>query len=227
MSMAHDSTEFTEYISLIVNDGGPESYAKVASNYELFQKSVNWPSMGPRNVCEKWQAFHADVVKSKNTTSAEKHRIFDAGCGTGFVAEVFRDLKLPTNLVEIFGGDFSPDMLSKARAKNIYTNLQVVNLKESLPYEPGFFNSIVSAGVFTPGHCGPECLPNLTQILKNGGYLILTCIGYSDKECYDEDVAVQWKRQIRECNCELIEDNPMPYRDGLEKGAVLVIHKTC
>ena len=219
--MAHSTTEFTDYIALVVKDGGPESYAKVAGSYEEYQKSVHWS--GPRSVSDKWQALHADVINSQ-TSASEKHRVLDAGCGTGFIAEIFFSLVSP-NLVELYGGDLSTDMLAKARAKNLYTELQIVNLKETLPYEAGFFDSIVSAGVFTPGHCGAECLPNLMQVLKRGGYLILTCIGYSDKEYYDEDIAVQWKRQVRECNCELVEDDPMPYRDGLEKGAVLVIRK--
>lgn len=221
--MAANGPDVPGFLSMVLRDGGPQSYAKVASNYEWYLENMKWEAH--KSVSEKWRAFHADVTNSKAEDRCVKHRMLDAACGTGIVAEILLNsaITLP-NLVEIHGFDLCPEMLAKARAKGIYTNLQVVNLKETLPYESGFFDSITCSGVFTKGHCGPECLPNLVRVLKDGGYMILTCIGYTDKLFGSTEKVGQWKREIMECNCELVEDEVMPYRDGLES-SVLVIRK--
>ena len=46
------------------------------------------------------------------------------------------------------------------------------------------------------------------------------------KKVIYEEAKMEWARQIKDCNCRLIEDGEMPYRDGV-KGVVLVIHKLC
>ena len=112
-------------------------------------------------------------------------------------------------------------MLEIARAKNVYTDLQIVNLKEGLPYEANYFDSILCSGVFTegPGHCDPKCLPGLVRVLKKGCYLFATV----RLDIYNE-TKLEWKRQLKDRNCELIEDNEMPYHD-CAKCVVVVIHK--
>ena len=79
-----------------------------------------------------------------------------------------------THLIEIYGRDLSPDMLEKAKPKNIYADLKVVNLKVQLPYEPESFDSVISSGTFIPGHCGPECVPNIIRVLKRNCYFVTT-----------------------------------------------------
>ena len=68
-------------------------------------------------------------------------------------------------------------------------------------------------------HCGPECVPNLLCVLKRGCYLFATV----NQQVYEENKE-EWKQQIKDCNCELIEANEMPYRDAA-KAVVVVIHK--
>ena len=81
--------------------------------------------------------------------------------------------------------------------------------------------TVVCAGVFGMGqsHCGPECVPNLLCVLKRGCYLFATV----NQQVYEENKE-EWKQQIKDCNCELIEANEMPYRDAA-KAVVVVIHK--
>ena len=66
-----------------------------------------------------------------------------------------------------------------------------------------------------------KCLPNLIRVLKKGCHLFATI----NSELYDIQ-RLEWAKQIKDedCNCELIEDVEIPYRDAAE-GVVAVIHK--
>lgn len=200
----------------VLADGGPENYNKWASSYETDVKALKY--LGHKSVNAKWQSYHTNVLDSDERVTGVKHKVFDAGCGTGLVGEDLITL-VPHNLIEIHGGDLSPELLDVAKTKKAYTDLRVVNLKEELPYEPESFDSIVCAGVFLQGHCGPSCLPNLMRVLKRGCYLIATV-----RKLFYEETKLEWEKQIQECNCELLEENEMPYHDDT-KALVVVIHK--
>ena len=197
----------------VLVDGGPENYKKWV-NYESDVKALNY--FGPRSVNEKWKSYHEDFLCSNSTT--EKHKIFDAGCGTGLVGEDLITM-IPPNLIEMYGGDLSPDLLEVAKNKTAYADLRVVNLKEELPYQPEYFDSIVCAGVFLQGHCGPDCLPNLIRVLKKGCYLIATV-----RKTFYEETKLQWEKQLQGSNCKLLEDSEMPYHEDA-KAVVVVIYK--
>ena len=121
--------------------------------------------------------------------------------------------------VKIYGGDLCQEMLDIA--KKIYVDLSIVNLKERLPYETGTFDSVLSAGVFLPGLCGPECIPELVRVLKRESYLITTV-----RKNFYEETNAGWKKQIKDCSCELLQvEEDIRYIDGLQ-GVLLVIYKT-
>ena len=201
-------------VQTVLVDGGPENYNKWAKKYDSDVKALR--HVAHKSVNAKWQSYHAKVQEP----GAAEHKVFDAGCGTGFIGE---DLivQVTQGNIEIHGGDLSPGMLEVAKSKNVYSDLKVVNLKVELPYETEYFDSIVSSGVFAQGHCGPECLPHLIHVLKKGCYLIATV-----RKDFYEKTKMQWARQIKECNCQLLEDGEMPFRDD-SRGVVLVIHKFC
>lgn len=96
--------------------------------------------------------------------------LLDAGCGTGLVGEWLGLLGYP----EVEGLDISPGMLSVATAKGVYSRLQEAALGQALPFPDRHFAGIVSAGVFTTGHVGPEGLDELLRICRTGGVIILT-----------------------------------------------------
>lgn len=203
------------FVKLIAKDGGSDSYDKWAGSYELDVNHMNYS--GYKSVGQKWLSIHTDFVANFAKTGA-KHKAFDAGCGTGLVGEILTNL-VPHDLLEMHGGDISEKMLEVAKSKNIYTDLKIINLKETLPYEADSFDSVVCAGVFAVGHCGPECLPHVVRILKPGCYLIATV----NRELYDK-TEVEWKKKIKECDCELVEESEMPYRDHA-KAMVIVVCK--
>ena len=202
------------FLRAVQGDGCPENYKKWANKYDSEVKAVGY--VGHSSVSAKWQRYHA---KALEPGGAAEHKVFDAGCGTGFVGECLIALVSSQANIEIHGGDLSPNMLEVAKSKNVYSNLKVVNLKAEIPYRAESFDSIVSSGAFTQNHCGPECLPHLIRVLKKGCYLITTV----RKDVYEE-TKMEWARQIQECNCQLLEDGEMPYYDE-HKCVVLVIHK--
>ena len=99
--------------------------------------------------------------------------IADIGCGTGLVAEAFKSTDTP-GAFEIDGIDISPEMLDKAKSKNLYRNLCQADLTQTLNTLPTNYGCIVSAGTFTFGHLGPELLPDILQLGRSD---TLYCIG--------------------------------------------------
>lgn len=194
-----------------LHDGNPEVYKEFAVNYEEYSLSPEVNYEAPGSVVLKWKSYHPSATNPK-------HKIFDAGCGTGLVGEEFAKSVSGIDL-ELYGGDLSPDMLELAKDKKVYTDLKNVNLKEELPYGEGFFDSIVSAGTFLQGHCGPECLPHIFRVLKRNGYFIT-----SVRKPFYEKSKPEWAQKITESNCELHEEALMPY-SALSDGLVLVIYK--
>ena len=136
----------------------------------------------------------------------------------GMVGKRFADL-VKQDLVELYGGDLSSGMLEMAKKKNIYADLQIVNLQKPLPYDAESFDSITCSGVFVQAHCGPETLPHLTRILKKEGIIIATI-----RPAFFETTKQDWEREIRECACEIIEQLDVPYICGMT-AVLLVIRK--
>jgi predicted TPR repeat methyltransferase len=94
--------------------------------------------------------------------------IADIGCGTGVVAA---ELKLPSEVID--GMDISPEMLSIARAKNLYRNLFEADLTGNLQNISNAYGAVLSAGTFTFGHLGPEPLRNLLRIARSGALFVI------------------------------------------------------
>ena len=187
------------FVALIAEGGGSIAYDQWASSYEVDVNSMNYS--GYTSVVQKWQSFHLNDV-------GKKHKLLDTGCGTGLAGELLLNSVSTPQAIQLYGGDISNEMLKVAKSKGIYTELQVINLKEELPYEANSFDSVICAGVFGIGQCGPECLPNILHVLKPGCFFIATV----NKELFDL-TAEEWKKQISICNCELLENTKMPYRD--------------
>ena len=96
--------------------------------------------------------------------------LLDAGAGTGLVGEWLGIIGYP----EVEALDISKGMLEVAARKNVYTQLHQAALGTPLPFATGHFAAIVSAGVFTTGHVGPEGLDELLRICRRGGFIVLT-----------------------------------------------------
>ncbi len=96
--------------------------------------------------------------------------LLDAGAGTGLIGGWLAIV----GYRQVEALDISEGMLAVARAKGVYAALHNLALGSALPFADGHFAGIVSAGVFTTGHVGPEGLPELIRICRPGGAIVLT-----------------------------------------------------
>ncbi|MDC3143726.1 class I SAM-dependent methyltransferase [Pelagibacteraceae bacterium] len=95
-------------------------------------------------------------------------KILDAGCGTGYVAEVLSKL----NYKNIIGIDFSEEMLAIAKSKKIYEKLICQSLNEKIELRSNQFELVICTGVLTSGHVGPGALNELIRLLRPKGFFI-------------------------------------------------------
>jgi ubiquinone/menaquinone biosynthesis C-methylase UbiE len=96
--------------------------------------------------------------------------ILDAGAGTGLIGQWLQTLGYP----EVEALDISEGMLEIARKKGLYTAYHHLALGGPLPFADGAFAGVISSGVFTSGHVGPEGLDELLRICCSGGAVVMT-----------------------------------------------------
>lgn len=99
--------------------------------------------------------------------------ILDAGCGGGLQCEPLALLGYGS----LVGIDISPGMLSVAKAKGIYADLQAMPVGEDLPFEDNHFAAIISAGVLSPGQAPAGSLRALARVTKPGGFCVFSLRG--------------------------------------------------
>ncbi|XP_041463510.1 methyltransferase-like protein 27 isoform X2 [Lytechinus variegatus] len=109
-------------------------------------------------------------------------RVLDVGCGIGMVGKELFD----KGYRDIHGVDISAGMLKVLEKKQIYTKLVKARFDPTTPleYADGYFDVIVSCGVFVPAHLTHTCLPEIFRLLKPGGIFIIT----TRKNVFDEEL---------------------------------------
>ena len=112
---------------------------------------------------------HALAKVFHELSTDQDNPIVDIGCGTGLAALA---LALPKHSID--GYDISPEMLDKAREKQLYRTLYNANLKLSLKAYPNDYGALISVGTFTLGHLGPNDLGNLLTLLRPNGLVCIT-----------------------------------------------------
>jgi SAM-dependent methyltransferase len=96
--------------------------------------------------------------------------VLDVGAGTGLVGAALRGLGWAG---EIDGIDLSPQMLDRAREKQVYRDLIEADVTRPLPL-PGGYHGVVSSGTFTHGHVGPEALGPMLAVAAPGALFALS-----------------------------------------------------
>ena len=71
------------------------------------------------------------------------------------------------------GVDFSKKMLDLVK-KNIYQDLEIIDLNEPLKYQKNSFDAITCAGTFTYGHVKALALNEFIRIVKKHGLICFT-----------------------------------------------------
>jgi predicted TPR repeat methyltransferase len=93
--------------------------------------------------------------------------ILDFGCGTGLAGAALQ--RAGFNVID--GADPAPNMLAKAKAKNIYRKLVQLELGQPQPFAKGNYAAIVACGVIGHGAAPVSVLDDLIALLPQGGFL--------------------------------------------------------
>ena len=141
------------------------------NNRELEERYDQWASEYDKDLDEvfAWNAPQngADVLARLVPAGAA---VLDAGAGTGLVGKCLADAGF-TNMAAM---DLSQGMLEEARRKNVYNSFHQMALGETLGFDTGQFDAVISIGVFTLGHAPVEGFDELVRITKPGGYVVFS-----------------------------------------------------
>ena len=141
------------------------------NNSELSQRYDEWAKDYDKDLSEVFgwiapktaSAYLAKYVHPDST-------VLDAGAGTGLVGLALAEHGFQ-NLTAM---DLSEGMLKEARDKNVYRKLDQMVLGEPLSYTTDSFDAVISVGVMTLGHAGPDSFDELLRITKPQGYIVFT-----------------------------------------------------
>ena len=139
-------------------DDNRELYAQWAATYERFLDDNRY--IYARQVAEIFA----------ERSSAEGEPVLDAGCGTGRLGWELSRL----GISPVDGIDISPEMLAKAGTMTgpdgarSYRHLMEADLTGSIDLGTDSYSGLVSSGVFTHGHLGPDALAELLRVGRPG-----------------------------------------------------------
>lgn len=162
-------------------------YSRWAKEYD--SDVLNWGYATPTRVARALRAAGADVNQP----------ILDFGCGTGLSGQALAAEGF--NLVD--GTDISPEMLAKAKDRNLYRSIWLGQPGKCDEVRPGDYSGIVATGVVSMGAAPPETLALLVSLLAPGNLLAfsyndatLADSGYMaalDSACNTDDVALAFE----------------------------------
>jgi len=145
---------------------------KLTTPEEILKYYQEWTKKNKYNqdmVDLNYVAPKETVLVLKKYTLNNDCKILDAGCGTGLVGIELK--KCGYSNVE--GVDFSQNMLDLI-PKNIYKNINKVDLNKPLKYENDEYDVVVCVGTFTYGHVRAHALNEFIRIIKNKGLICFT-----------------------------------------------------
>ncbi|OEU62804.1 MAG: hypothetical protein BBJ57_00075 [Desulfobacterales bacterium PC51MH44] len=122
-------------------------------------------------------------------------RLLDVGIGTGLGSLPFAKAGL-----EVFGIDGSMEMLKICRSKNFAEDLKQFDLQNlPLPYSDGFFDHVISSGIFHFfGDLEPIC-KEISRIIKPEGIFAFTIAALEETaDCNQEDYSERLRNGVPE-----------------------------
>ena len=97
-------------------------------------------------------------------------RILDAGAGTGLVGEILSSM----GYQRMVAMDLSQGMLEEARKKGVYESFHQMVMGETLDYETGSFDAVITVGVLTVGHAPASSLDELVRVTRPNGHIVFS-----------------------------------------------------
>ena len=140
-------------------------------NSELSQRYDEWAKDYDKDLSEVFGWIAPKTASAYLAKYVHQDSIvLDAGAGTGLVGLALAEHGFQ-NLTAM---DLSEGMLREARDKNVYGKLDQMVLGEPLSYATDSFDAVISVGVMTLGHAGPDSFKELLRITKPQGYIVFT-----------------------------------------------------
>lgn len=141
---------------------------------------AQWAKTYESEFVESQGYLHPQVIAEIfNSKIPSVRTVVDIGAGTGLVGMYLSNLRKE---ILIDGIDISPEMLEVAGEKQVYRNLYERDLTQSALQTSAPYDSLISIGIFTHGHLGPEALVNLLPLVRPEGYFVIA----ANKKYYQE-----------------------------------------
>lgn len=133
--------------------------------------------------------------------------VLDAGCGTGKVGTSLHE----RGVRHVLGGDFSPASIKAARARNVYTAVEHLDLNNPLGHVDARFAATTSAGVFSYLSNTEATIRELLRVVLAGGSVLFTQRTdlWAERDC---DAIIE--RLVADDVCDATVSEPMPYLPG-------------
>ena len=143
-----------------------------SSTDELMGVYDGWADAYEQELLEEWgyTSPQKAVQLLSDIMTLQGMRVLDAGCGTGLVGALLKK----SGAASLTGIDYSPGMLAKAEAKQVYDSLDKMDMNESLPLPSNSFDATTCIGTFTATHVKPDAVRELVRVTHSGGALIFT-----------------------------------------------------
>jgi len=136
-----------------------EFYDEWSEKDKYNKDMIDWDYTGPQETVNTFKKY----AKNKDIL------IFDAGCGTGLVGKELK--KFGYN--NFHGADLSKSLLDSI-PKDLYKQLNKIDLNQSIKIEDNFYDAIMCVGTFTYAHVKPNALDEFVRITKNKSLICFT-----------------------------------------------------
>ena len=143
-----------------------------SSTDELMGVYDGWADAYEQELLEEWgyTSPQKAVQLLSDIMTLQGMRVLDAGCGTGLVGALLKK----SDAASLTGIDYSPGMLAKAEAKQVYDSLDKMDMNEPLPLPSNSFDATTCIGTFTATHVKPDAVRELVRVTRSGGARVFT-----------------------------------------------------
>lgn len=143
-----------------------EEYKKLSiSEFTKAAKMYDSDNAGIYEMCkDDYPSILEEIRKEKFDT------LLDAGCGTAPMLSLLVE-KYPNK--KFIGLDLTPEMIERAKAKNLPNTELIVGDCENLPFEEETFDIIINSQSFHHYPNPQDFFDSVHKVLKTGGCLIL------------------------------------------------------
>jgi ubiquinone/menaquinone biosynthesis C-methylase UbiE len=148
----------------------PEEKEQFTAQYDRFYTSFAKVYDGAVKVLPFWKRWLRATLPH-----IQGLRVLEVSFGTGYLLMQY------AGQFETFGIDYNERFVTMLQEKlarvGLSANIQQGNV-ERLPYEDGFFDSIVNTMAFTAYPDGEKALSEMHRVLKPGGKLVMVDVDY-------------------------------------------------